>query len=1090
MTQLRLTLLGGFQARLQAGEVVSLPGRKAQALLAFLALPLGRAHPRDKLAALLWGGIREESARASLRQTLFVVRKALGEAEGAVLRQEGEALALAPAAVEADVAAFERAVADGTPEALERAARLYQGDLLAGLVLAEAPFEEWLLGERERLRELALEGLAKLLAHQRKSGASETAAGTALRLLTLDPLQEVVHRALMRLYADLGRRGTALRQYQQCVGVLGRELGIEPEAETKALYQEILRERPQHGVAIAASSPAQPGAELRTSAGAEVALIGRGDELAQLRDLLAAAAGGTGRVVAVLGEGGIGKSRLVGELAGEAARRGVMVLLGRSYESEQILPFGPWVDALRAGRIAEDSGLLERLGPTLRSGLARLLPEVGGTAPAGAVTDIRQIFECVPRLLEQLAGRRPLLVVLEDLHWADEVSARLVAFVGRRLADRPVLMVATARDDELADAPAFRQALDDLRRDGGLTTLTLRPLSRPDTLTLVRTVARSGEASADERLGEQAWAASEGNPFVAVETVRAHAEGAAITPGYGLALPERVREIVGRRLERLSERGQALAAVAAAIGREFDFALLQRAGGLGEEDTAAGFEELVRRRVLHGVGERFDFTHDRVREVAYARILAPRRRILHRKVAEAIEALHGADLDAHALALGQHYRQAGAWEPAVTFLRKAGLDAWTRGANRAGVASLESALSGLEHLADGPAKTGLAIDIRIDLELALMGLGEIPRGFERLREAEALALRAGDRRRLGRVYFRMTYDLGSLGDLATALAKGEQALAIAAEEQDPRTLSGSRVVVARTLYGLGQHRRASEIARRNVDIVLTGGPTPPQEDLVRHNVAFSRGWIVLAMAEVGEFRGGALLGEEAVRIAQAELGPHLHVWALLCLGRLYVVQGALERGIDILEQALPLCQTSGDLAVYFSRTASSLGEAYARSGRIAEGLTLLQGAASHGEAIGFAYSHALVLGILGSVHLLAGDVEAAGRCAVEAQALARRYGQRGWEAWALRLLGEVHARRDRLDLTAVETHFREATAVAREREMRPLLAHCHLGLGEAYRRASEHARAQAEVAGALAEYRALDMPHWQARAEAMLHPAP
>ena len=158
-----------------------------------------------------------------------------------MLQQAGEALALAPEAVEADVAAFERAVADGTPEALERAATLYQGDLLAGLVLAEVPFEEWLLGERERLRELALEGLAKLLAHQRKAGASEAAVATALRLLTLDPLQEVVHRALMRLYADLARRGAALRQYQHCVAVLQRELGIEPEAETKALYQEILR---------------------------------------------------------------------------------------------------------------------------------------------------------------------------------------------------------------------------------------------------------------------------------------------------------------------------------------------------------------------------------------------------------------------------------------------------------------------------------------------------------------------------------------------------------------------------------------------------------------------------------------------------------------------------------------------------------------------------------------------------------------------------------------------------------------------------------------------------------------------------------
>ena len=232
MAQLRLTLFGGFEARHETGEVLTLPSRKAQALLAYLALPLGRAHPRDKLAALLWGDIREESARASLRQVLFIVRKALGDSESAVLRHDGEALGLVPAAVEVDVTTFERAVVEGTPEALARAAALYHGDLLAGLVVDEMSFEEWLLGERERLRELALEALAKLLAHQRGGGAMEAAVGTALRLLTLDPLQEAVHRTLMRLYAGLGRRGTALRQYQRCVSVLGRELGIEPEPET------------------------------------------------------------------------------------------------------------------------------------------------------------------------------------------------------------------------------------------------------------------------------------------------------------------------------------------------------------------------------------------------------------------------------------------------------------------------------------------------------------------------------------------------------------------------------------------------------------------------------------------------------------------------------------------------------------------------------------------------------------------------------------------------------------------------------------------------------------------------------------------
>jgi len=286
MARLSLTLLGGFQARLEPGSAIALPTRKSQALLAYLALPPGRAHPRDKLAALLWGGIREESARASLRQALFAIRKALSDTSA--VWQDGDALALEPGAVEIDAAAFERLVREGTPAALERAAALYQGDLLSGFAVDEAPFEEWLLGERERLRELALEALAKLLAHQRKVGASEAAVQTALRLMTLDPLQEPVHRMLMRLYAEGGRRGAALRQYQQCVSVLGRELGIEPEPETKALYQEILRERPQHRAAVAEDRA--PRVERAPGTGTETTLIGRADELTLLRNALAGAA--------------------------------------------------------------------------------------------------------------------------------------------------------------------------------------------------------------------------------------------------------------------------------------------------------------------------------------------------------------------------------------------------------------------------------------------------------------------------------------------------------------------------------------------------------------------------------------------------------------------------------------------------------------------------------------------------------------------------------------------------------------------------------------------------------------------------------
>jgi tetratricopeptide (TPR) repeat protein len=264
-----------------------------------------------------------------------------------------------------DVVEFEGQVAEGTVAALERAAALYRGELLEGLALQEAPFEEWLLAERDRLRELALEALAKLLRHQHTPGATEEALQTALRLLALDPLQEPVHRAVMRLYVQLGRRASALRQYQICVGALQRELSVEPETTTKQLYQEILRQRPSHPAAdvesaatapqVPAEGPSLPDETLPR----ELPLIGREAEICRLRELLNRAGEGHGQVVAVIGEAGVGKSRLLAEVAAQAVALRARVLVGRCYEAEQILPFASWVDAFRAGHINDAREVLE-----------------------------------------------------------------------------------------------------------------------------------------------------------------------------------------------------------------------------------------------------------------------------------------------------------------------------------------------------------------------------------------------------------------------------------------------------------------------------------------------------------------------------------------------------------------------------------------------------------------------------------------------------------------------------------------------------------------------------------------------------------
>ena len=1082
MARLSVTLLGGFQARLDAGPAVALPTRKSQALLAYLALPPGQAHPRDKLAALLWGGIRDESARASLRQALFSIRRTLG-AGVAVLGQEGESLALDASSTDVDAMVFTAAVKEASPASLVRAAELYRGDLLAGLVIEEAPFEEWLLGERERLRELALEGLAKLLAHHRRTGATEAATQIALRLLALDALQEPVHRVLMRLYVELGRRGAALRQYQQCVSALQRELGTEPDAETKQLYQEILRQRTARPTPVAkADVAAGPVTAFRTvppSVRRSSSFVGRAAETGALIAALDRALRGEGGVVAVLGEAGAGKSRITAELAAEATARHVSVLTGRAYESEQILAFGPWVDALRAARIPADARLIERLEPAWRAELSRLLPELGA-APATTV-EARRLFDAVTALLGHLSAMQPLVLVLEDLHWADEMSARLLGFVGRHLGDSPLLLVVTARTEEIDDAPAVRAALGELERDGRLVRVPLAPLSRTDTHELARSLARTGsDETALERLADHAWTVSEGNPFVVVETVLAAAEGAAAA-SRGLGVPDRVREIVTRRLSRLSERGRALADVAAVIGRAFEFALLHRASGLDEGDAASAVEELVRRGTLHGVGEHFDFTHDRIREVAYGAMLFPRRQLLHRRVAEAIEDLSRAQLEPHLLALGQHYRDAGVWVKTVDYLTRAGREAQTvRSANREAVACYDGALAALAHLPEDAERAKQAIDLLIYAETALMGFGDFQTALARLREAETLARPIKERWYLGRVRSRMTYQLGSIGDLRGAVAAGEEALELEADQPNLRLRAGTHVVVARAHYGLGDFRRALEITRLN-DALAALQSDP---ELAERMVGFSTIWAILAQAELGDFAAAGARTAQAIRASTAEAGPHGTVWGHLGVGRLLVVQGELARAIETLEATLALCEEGSDLAVYFSRTASSLGLAYAMSGRVSEGVALLERAAAHAGAIGFAYGHALVVGMLGEGHLLAGAAAEAGRRADEAVTLARKYGQRGWEAWALRLQGESARATGTLDVASAR--FEAAMALAAERGMRPLVAHCRLGLGGVRALGDDRAGARAEISGALAEYRAMAMPYWTLRAEETL----
>ncbi len=309
------------------GGSFRLPTRKVEALLAYLAVRPGERHSRGHLAPLLWGDSADVQARQSLRQGLAALRRALGSARSALVI-DGHSVQLNAAQVDVDVAEFETVAAKGTTEALEHAVALYRGDLLAGFDLRETLFEEWLRSERERLHELALEAGARLLALQMEEDAVERPIHTALRLLALDAVQEVTHRALMRLYTRQGRRDAALHQYQVCVDLLQRELGLEPEEDTRQLYQTILHARqlpptgPEPVAAPRAPARLRDGLRRRRRAPSlKAPLIGRETELGQLRQALQEAWRGRGTVVAVVGEAGVGKTRMIEDLSALAGQR-------------------------------------------------------------------------------------------------------------------------------------------------------------------------------------------------------------------------------------------------------------------------------------------------------------------------------------------------------------------------------------------------------------------------------------------------------------------------------------------------------------------------------------------------------------------------------------------------------------------------------------------------------------------------------------------------------------------------------------------------------------------------------------------------
>jgi len=527
-----------------------------------------------------------------------------------------------------------------TREALQQAVALYRGDLLPSC------YDDWILPVREELRQAYLDSLGQLVRILEIQRDYPAAIHIAERMLRHDPLDEEVVRRLIRLHALNGDRAGALRVYHTCTTVLRRELDIEPSPPTREEYEKLLGAEILPSPAVPVSTTFSP-------------LVGREKEWAQIlqawRTMMTS---GIPHVVILSGEAGIGKTRLVEEMQQWTARQGIACASSRCYAAEGELAYAPVVALLRA---LQRTFPITSLEEVWLSEVARLLPEISTICPdlprppvMSEAWQRERLFEALARAVS--AVKKPLLLTIDDLQWCDRDTLEWLHFMLRTDCASRLLVVGAYRPEEIGDCRPLVALLQALRLEGQLTEIELQPLDEAATENLAYRIAgvEIGKGTA-----QLIYRETEGNPLFVVEIVRAglpiheqilHANTINNLPDSTfpkiIGLPPKVQSVLERRLTQLSPQTRQLAGLAATIGREFSFELLAKASGKDEDTLVHEFDEPWRRRIIreHGLNA-YDFSHDKLREVAYRGMNEARRRILHRHTAQALESLHVVELN-------------------------------------------------------------------------------------------------------------------------------------------------------------------------------------------------------------------------------------------------------------------------------------------------------------------------------------------------------------------------------------------------------------------------------------------------------------
>jgi predicted ATPase/DNA-binding SARP family transcriptional activator len=887
---------------LNDGQVLKFSARpRTSPLLAYLLLQRSRPVERKSLSFILWPDESEAAARVNLRRHLYQLQHALPPAAAGLpwLLNESDTIQWNPAAdFWLDIAEFERL--STSVETLAAAANLYRGDLL------EDVYDDWLFYDRERLRSLYFTDLSQLIARRRTLRDYPAAIAYAQQLLKYDPLREDTLRQLLSLSYEAGDRGGALQIYKRFAQQLLEELGMDPMPETAAVYEAIIRNARlpgSDGERVQVADDSRAGGDERRSA-LSLPFVGREREMEQLRGWWGRAARGKGGVGLISGDEGLGKTRLAAELARQAEREGARVLLGSTTHIEPV-PYQPVVEALRAALPLLAALEIE---PLWLAALSSLLPELqvrrAGTAdpawprlPALHPEGERvRLFEAVARCLLGLARPRPVLLILEDLHWAGAATIALLEYLAQRVPDHAILILVTYREEETGLAHPLRDLRRRLQRENRVTHLSLGQLPAEAIDTLVAQMPALDPANGE--LAHRLLLASEGHPFYLAEIV---GELLDARQSENVAAPRSVQTLMRSRVAHLTSPAKALAEVAAVVGPAFDVELVRAVSGWSERQVLDAIDELLDRHMVsaargHSRSD-YTFSHHLVQAAIYGDIPAAERKHRHRRVAQALEGMYPQRLDELAAELAAHWEQGGEPEAAAEYHLRAARRALAVYADEAALGYLARALE-------------LSAVSRTRFELRAM--------------AESIHGRRGERQ-------AQAADLEQLAELARSFDEDELLCEVIRRQILYRRALGERQMEAGLIAELKARATASGQVRWQAEAVQAeaahlillseydGARMLLQQALaLRQSLADSAGQVecYAALAEAATLQGR--LGEAqamlqgAASLAGPEASQALLVQTLRSAAVAATVQVQAETAYTLSTQLLELCRATGD----------------------------------------------------------------------------------------------------------------------------------------------------------------------------------